>query len=54
MRIYNLIINASNHQLNKIKRIKILGAIMYLFDKNHKNLDKDATQHPPTLCNIPT
>lgn len=24
--------------------IKTLGTSMYLFDKNHKNLDKDATQ----------
>ena len=30
--------------------IKVLGVIMYLFDKNRKNLDKDTTQQPS--CNM--
>ena len=39
-----MFLNAIIHQLNKIKWIRKLGTIMYLFDKNRKNMDKNATQ----------
>ena len=41
-----MFLNASNHKIKGQKHQ--VRACIYLI-KNHKNLDKDAAQHPPTL-----